>query len=433
MSSVRDILDRSPMNRFQIMAVGICIFLSALDGFDVLAISFASPGIAQEWSVNRADLGIILSIELIGMALGSVVLGRVADNIGRRPTILGCLLVMSLGMYGASLVSTINELLAIRFLTGFGIGGVMASISAMAAEYSNAKYRGRSVMLMAAGYPIGAVIAGTIASELLVAYDWRAVFVFGGILTAAAFVMVFFLMPESVEYLADKRPANALQKINQTLTKMGHQTISELPIIEQNVQPQQGFKELFSNKYALITILLTMAYFLHVMLFYYILKWIPKLVVDMNYAASSAGKVLVWANVGGGLGSVLIGIVATNFNVRKVAITLMLLSFAAISYFGMGQDSFTEISIVAAVCGFFTTSAIVVMYALFAKYYPSALRATGTGFIIGLGRAGSALGPVLAGFLFASQMSLLNVSVIMGCGALLASFALMYLGRYVDE
>ncbi len=285
---------------------------------------------------------------------------------------------------------------------------------------------------MAAGYPIGAVIAGTIASELLVAYDWRAVFVFGGILTAAAFVVVFFLMPESVEYLADKRPANALQKINQTLTKMGHQTISELPAIEQNVQPQQGFKELFSNKYAVITISLTLAYFLHVMLFYYILKWIPKLVVDMNYAASSAGKVLVWANVGGGLGSVLIGIVATNFNVRKVAITLMLLSFAAITYFGMGQDSFTEISIVAAVCGFFTTSAIVVMYALFAKYYPSTLRATGTGFIIGLGRAGSALGPVLAGFLFASQMSLLNVSVIMGCGALFASFALMYLGRYVD-
>jgi benzoate transport len=432
MSSVRDILDNSPMNGFQIMAVGISIFLSALDGFDVLAISFASPGIAQEWSVNRADLGIILSIELIGMALGSVVLGRVADNIGRRPTILGCLLVMSLGMYGASLVSTINELLAIRFITGFGIGGVMASISAMAAEYSNAKYRGRSVMLMAAGYPIGAVIAGTIASELLVAFDWRAVFVFGGILTAAAFVVVFFLMPESVEYLADKRPANALQKINQTLTKMGHQTISELPAIEQNVQPQQGFKELFSNKYAVITISLTLAYFLHVMLFYYILKWIPKLVVDMNYAASSAGKVLVWANVGGGLGSVLIGIVATNFNVRKVAITLMLLSFAAITYFGMGQDSFTEISIVAAVCGFFTTSAIVVMYALFAKYYPSTLRATGTGFIIGLGRAGSALGPVLAGFLFASQMSLLNVSVIMGCGALFASFALMYLGRYVD-
>jgi len=432
MKTVRDILDNSPMNTFQIMAVGICIFLSALDGFDVLAISFASPGIAAEWHVNRADLGIILSIELVGMALGSVVLGRVADNIGRRPTILVCLLVMTVGMYGASLVTSINELLTIRFVTGFGIGGVMASISAMAAEYSNTKYRSRSVMLMAAGYPIGAVLGGSVASALLVEFDWRAVFVFGGGLTAFAVLVVYFLLPESVDYLAAKRPKNALNRINQTLTKMGHAPITELPADEHVEQPQPGIKDLFGKKYAVITILLTLAYFLHVMLFYYILKWVPKLVVDMNYAASSAGNVLVWANVGGGIGSVLAGIVATNFNVRKLAISLMLGSFVAITLFGMGQDSLTGISFVAAICGFFTASGIVAMYAMFAMYYPAALRATGTGLIIGLGRAGSALGPVIAGVLFASHFSLLSVSMIMGGGALLASFALIYLGRFVE-
>ncbi len=420
------------MNGFQIMAVAICILLNALDGFDVLAISFASPGIATEWNVNRADLGIILAMELIGMAIGSLLLGGIADKIGRRPTILGCLVVMSVGMYGASLVSTINELLAIRFVTGLGIGGMLASINAMVAEYSNEKYRSRSVMLMAAGYPIGAVLGGSVASELLVNFDWRAVFVFGGIVSATALFIVYFLLPESVEYLADKRPPNALERINQTLTKMGHSTITELPAVEDNAQPQQGFKSLFSQKFAMITITLTLAYFLHIMSFYYILKWIPKLVVDMNYAASSAGQVLVWANVGGGLGSVLIGIIATNYNVRKVGIVLMMLSFVAITYFGMGQSDLAGLSMVAAIAGFFTTSAIVCMYAMFAKFYPATLRASGTGLIIGLGRAGSALGPVIAGFLFASQMSLLNVSMLMGGGALLASFALIYLGRHVD-
>src|SRR3546814_14478604 len=127
----RAVIAAAPMHRLQIMVVAICIALNALDGFDVLAISFAAPGIADEWGVDKATLGIVLSMELLGMAAGSVLIGNVADRIGRRPTILGCLLLMACGMFAAAHATGVTMLSAIRFLTGVGIGGMLSSTTAM--------------------------------------------------------------------------------------------------------------------------------------------------------------------------------------------------------------------------------------------------------------------------------------------------------------
>jgi MFS family permease len=172
----RETLSSSRMSTMQIVAVAITIGLNALDGFDVLSISFASPGIMKEWGINRAALGIVLSMELVGMALGSLFLGGLADKIGRRPTMLGCLVLMTVGMFLATTVTNLYELSAWRILTGLGIGGLLAAINAVAAEYSNQKRRHLCISLMAIGYPIGAVVGGTIAAELLKSQDWRAVF-----------------------------------------------------------------------------------------------------------------------------------------------------------------------------------------------------------------------------------------------------------------
>ena len=155
------------MSALQILVVAITVALNALDGFDVLSISFASPGIAQEWGIDRAALGIVLSMELIGMAIGSILLGGVADKIGRRPTILGCLVVMAGGMLAATTASGLVGLSAWRVVTGLGIGGMLAAINAVAAEFSNRRRRHLSVSLMSIGYPLGAVVGGMVAARLL--------------------------------------------------------------------------------------------------------------------------------------------------------------------------------------------------------------------------------------------------------------------------
>src|SRR5688572_21205263 len=181
----RDVIAESPMSALQIAVVAITVALNALDGFDVLSISFASPGIAAEWGIDRAALGIVLSMELVGMAIGSVLLGGIADRFGRRPTILGCLVLMAIGMFMATTVSGLYALGAWRITTGLGIGGMLAAINAVAAEFSNARRRHLSVSIMAIGYPVGAVLGGLVAAQLLQANDWRSVFYFGTAATAA--------------------------------------------------------------------------------------------------------------------------------------------------------------------------------------------------------------------------------------------------------
>ena len=206
----RKLLANAPMSVLQVIAVAITVGLNALDGFDVLSISFASPGIASEWGVARGALGVVLSMELLGMAVGSLVLGGLADRIGRRPTLLGCLAVMALGMYMASTAHSVVDLSVWRVFTGLGIGGVLAACNAVAAEFSNAKRRNLSVSIMAIGYPVGAVIGGVIAAHLLKGSDWRVVFHFGAIVTAVFIPLVYIFIPESVPWLSQKQPNGAL-------------------------------------------------------------------------------------------------------------------------------------------------------------------------------------------------------------------------------
>jgi benzoate transport len=423
----RELIDRSPMSKWQLTIITLCIMLVSLDGFDVLSISFAAPGIAQEWGIDRAALGIVLSMELIGMGVGAFFLGHLADRFGRRPTILFSLAMMSLGMYLASVASSVTELSVIRLFTGLGIGGILASVNAMAAEFSNQRSRNLSVSLMAAGYPMGVIVGGSIASLLLASFDWRSVFLFGALFTLAFLPLAWLLMPESISYLVHKRPANALQRINRALKRMGHAAIDTLPAPPAE-QAHTSVTRLFRPDLMRVTLLLSLAYFTHIMTFYYLIKWIPKLVVDMGYSPALSGSVLVWANVGGVCGAVLLGLLTRRYPVRSLVIAALIAAAAMVAVFGTGQSSLVQLSLVAGIAGFFTNAAVVGMYAIFAQTFPTEVRAGGTGFVIGAGRGGAVLGPVLAGFLFQSgQGGLLMVSMIMAVGSLIAAVALFVL------
>lgn len=424
--SAERILDDLRMTPLQIVAVAICVVLNALDGFDVLAISFSAPGIANEWGISRGELGVVLAMELVGMSFGSILLGGVADRHGRRPIILGCLILMASGMYLASIVDSVNKLLIVRFITGVGIGGMLATINAMVAEYSNARRRNFCVAIMAMGYPLGVVLGGSIASALLVNYDWRSVFILGAGMTACLIPVVWFLLPESISYLAQKRSPSALQDINKILKRMGHAAIDTLPAVD-STATKTSWRDLFSRQLARTTILLTLAYTAHIMTFYYILKWIPKIVVDMGFSAALAGGILVWANVGGAAGSMLLGWLTHYYRVRILVMIVLAGAFVMINVFGQGQASLAQLAFVAAVAGFFTNSAVVGLYALFAQSFPAHLRAGGTGFVIGIGRGGAVIGPILAGLLFQGGFGLPAVSFVMALGSLLALFMLFML------
>jgi benzoate transport len=420
------------MSRLQVAVVGLTVLLNALDGFDVLSISFASPGIMREWGINRAALGIVLSMELIGMAIGSIFLGGVADKIGRRPTVLGCLVVMAGGMYAATTATDVYTLSAWRIITGLGIGGMLAAINAVAAEFANARRRHLSVSLMAIGYPLGAVFGGMVARELLKENDWRAVFYFGSAVTAVMIPIVYFLVPESVHWLARKQPAGALERINATLSKMGHAAVAALPVMSADVK-RQSVSDIFAGTLRQTTILVTLAYFLHITTFYYILKWIPEIVVRFGFDPSTAAGVLVWTNVGGATGGALFGLLTLRYNVKALTIAMLVLSTIAVTIFGTSSADLQQLSIVSAIAGFCANAGIVGLYAILAQAFPTHVRASGTGFAVGVGRGGSVIAPIIAGFLFEGGLALPLVSLALGLGSMLGALALFFLKLEPDR
>jgi len=230
MEDPRAIIARETMHYRQVIAIGIATALNALDGFDVLSISFASPGIAKDWGIDRAALGLVLSMELFGMGVGAFLLGAMADRIGRRPTILACLVVMALGMFAASTAHNVPELSAFRLFTGFGIGGMLAATNAIVAECSNARRRNLTVAIMAGGYPMGAIVGGSVASLLLARTGhWQSVFEFGAVATICFVPLVLWMVPETIAFLLHKRPADALARINRTMVRQGRSPLNALP------------------------------------------------------------------------------------------------------------------------------------------------------------------------------------------------------------
>nr|WP_315588737.1 MFS transporter [Sphingomonas psychrotolerans] len=422
-SDPRTVIQREPMSRFQWGIVATMVGLNALDGFDVLSISFASPGIAAEWGIDRAALGVVLSMELVGMAVGSLLLGGIADRIGRRATILLCLVMMTTGMVGAASADSVAILSGWRVLTGLGIGGMLAATNAAVAEAANDRRRALAVVLMAAGYPVGTIVGGLVSAVLLAHFDWRAVFLFGASASILFVPIVFWCAPESIAFLVHRRPSGALDRTNRILARMGHAPVESLPA-EDPAPARVPIVALFAPTLRPATILLTLAYLAHIMTFYFILKWIPKIVTDMGFAPSSAAGVLVWASIGGATGSLLLGLLTAKLPLLRLTIGAMLASTALVIVFGAGQTSLAGLSAVAALAGFATNAGVVGLYALIAQSFPTGVRATATGVVIGVGRGGSALAPALAGLLFAMGYSLQVVAVLMGLGSIIAALAL---------
>lgn len=426
MNDPREMVDKGPMSPLQIAVVAITVLMNAIDGFDVLSISFAAPGIAKEWNVPLGDLGIVMSMELIGMMLGSFFLGSLADRIGRRPTLLGCLTVMTTGMALAPTATSLVQLSLWRIVVGLGIGGILACINAVVAEFTNVKRRGLCISIMVIGYPLGGTLGGMFCSYLLQHYEWRSVFYFGTVITGLLIPAVYCLVPESVYWLTKKQPAGALTKVNQALSRMNFAQIAQLPP-PADEPGHKGASTIFSRTILAPTLILTVAYFLHITTFYFILKWSPKIVADMGFAPHLAGGVLVWASLGGALGGIVFGWLTLKIELKKLTLVIMVLTCLFVAIFGRTSADLVEIKLLAACAGFFGNAGISGLYSLLAVAFPTQIRATGTGFVIGVGRAGAVLSPIAAGFLLQFQTGLPTVAMIMGTGSLLAAIVLFFL------
>tara|TARA_R110002096_G_scaffold183080_8_gene360932 strand:+ start:5998 stop:7350 length:1353 start_codon:yes stop_codon:yes gene_type:complete len=422
-------LKADPMTIGQWIIVAICIGTLALDGYDVLSIAFAAPGITEEWGLSKSVLGIVLSIELAGMAVGSIFLGSLADSHGRRLTMLAGLTIVTLGMFIAGLAPNIYVLGLARLFTGLGIGCILATATATCSDFCNDKNRVLSVTLVAGGFPLGIYLGAVFLAPLLKQYDWRVTFYLGAFLSFLFIPLVYFYVPETISFLNRKRPAGALEKMQKTMRRLGHTPPEALPSMVDQETEVVGVKSLFNPNLRYITLLLGFAYFGNVMTYYYFVKWLPTVVTDIGYTASQATEVLGVISLAGVFGSIGISVASRFFPIRTLMLTSLISTALGVALFPYFTDDLVNMQLIGSFAGFFVMAAISGFFGLFASSFPSSVLGSGSGLVLGVGRGGAVFGPMIPGFLFAAGIAFENIAMIMASGSFLAGMAVIFLHK----
>ena len=416
-----------PMSVRQWYVVAICIGIMALDGYDVLSIAFAAPGITAEWGISKATLGVVLSLELMGMALGSILMGALADSRGRRPTLLLGLAILTVGMLIAGVAPNVYVLGAARVFTGIGIGGLLAAATATSSDFCNDKNRALAVVLVAGGFAFGVYLGATFLAPLLNQFDWRVTFYLGAFLSLIFVPLVYFFVPETITFIERKRPDDALERIQQIMQRLGKPAPESLPSEATRVAEPVGVASLFKSGLAPITGILLFAYLGTVGTYYYFVKWIPTIVSDLGYSTSEATTVLGVISLGGVVGSIGLSIITRFLPIRPLMALCLILAAIGVSMFPYFTETLQSMKLVGFVTGLFIFAAISGFFGLFAVSFPSSLLGSGSGLVLGFGRGGAVLGPMIPGFLFASGMMFGNIAMIMASGAFLAGVAVLFL------
>jgi len=401
---IRGQIETGSMTAFQLVAVGICWTINMLDGFDVLAVAFAAPEISREWGLKPTELGIVFSAGLFGMMAGALLLAPIGDYLGRRLTILGGLVTITIGMLVTAYVEDVPQMVLIRVITGLGIGTILASLTTMAAEYSSNKRRNLAISFMHAGYPIGAIIGGLISVYLINAFGWRSVFIFGGAASAIMIPLVFLFLPESVNYLLDKQPRNALRDVNAIAGRLKLPLLETLPGKPAQEKPQSiSVAALFSKEYLAPTLALWLAFFLSMVALYFLLSWTPKVVVNAGLSADQGRFAGVLMNVGGAIAMTLLGWLSAKFGLKRLIQIYFVVSAVMIMIFATASLSTALLMVFAFLMGI-EMAGLVGLYSVAARLYPTQMRNTGVGWAIGIGRWGAVFGPAAAGWMIAAEM-----------------------------
>ena len=380
----------------------ILTLINMQDGYDLLAISFAANAISSDWGIQRSELGWVFSAALFGMLFGATFLSPYADRYGRKIiTIIG-LLLSGIGMIIAAISPDITWLLIGRLITGIGVGAIITSLNTLAAEYAGPKLRSTMISIFQLGFPIGAILAGYVCLWLLDVESWRHVFAFGAGLSFV-FVPIVFFLPESPEYL--KQAADAKRAKSGKLST------------------------LFSKTYRSRTLLISVSFFLQLMVLYFLLSWVPKLIEDMGHAAADGNRAGRLINLVGMLGIFVIGFIALRVDVTKVTaffyigLAIMLALIASLS------PSLFVITSLIAITGFFTHGAMIGLYSTVPSLYPVELRAAGSGWAIGISRLGAVFGPLIGGYLLGFGVSEQQLFYAFIPAALLAAICVFILYR----
>lgn len=408
--NLSELIAETSMTGFQVFVVIMCFILNMNDGIDVMVVSYTGSEILAEWGLTNTLQGYIYSVGLIGMTLGCIFVAPIADRIGRRKLFIYAVGVEALAMILSYFVTDYYQLLILRFFAGLGIGGLLPTMAAIAAEFSNNHRRDLSVGFVQAGYPIGAILMGFFTAWAVPYFGWRFAFLAAGIISAAMLIMVILFMPESIEFLWKRKPQKALEKVNRILKKMGQEEIDELPEFPQT--QQANVKTLFNKEYKASTIRLWIAIFFGFMTLYTLISWVPSIATQQGMPFEMATYVGTMLNVGAFIGSTGIGWLAARFRLKRLIFTFFITAFAIMVLYGNLPLSNALIFIITFLIGIFVQGGFNGFWPATTRVYDAEVRTTGIGWATGAGRLGAIAGPALFGILTDMNVSIANRFII---------------------
>ncbi|WP_175690547.1 MFS transporter [Burkholderia anthina] len=425
---VTDVIDRGSMSGTAWRVLILCLMAMLADGFDIQVITYVAPILTRALGVDRALLGPVFSSGLIGTTLGAFVFGSLGDRLGRKQVLCACLLLFAICSLGTATASGIESLMAWRFVSGLGLGGLTPLTVAYVAEYCPGRFKVPAAMITTSGYAIGAAGGGLLAAYMIPLLGWRSVFVLGGIVPILILVAIVVLLPQSIFDLARRGRADlvalALKRIAPAVP-----VDADAPV--RLAEKVSGFPvgRLFKEGRTSRTLVLWVMFFANILSLYFMVSWLPTIAHTSGIALADAVRAAAVMQVGSVLGTFSLAVLVRKFDTFGMvgagfgagALTLVLLAFAGSSVAG-----FTTIAFLA---GFFVIGTQTGANAVSAFAYPPSLRATGVGWALGIGRTGAILGPTIGGVLMALGWPTRDLLLVAAGPALLASICAFALSR----
>lgn len=418
-------IDAAPFGPLQFRIALLCAIVAGLDGLDTQAIAYVAPAIGEDWGIDKAAFGPVFGMGLFGLTLGALLIAPLADRIGRKSVILISTALFGLCAALTALATNIESLLAYRFVTGIGLGAAMPNLIALTNEYAPRRLKATLVTVMFCGFPLGSTLGGLVSAPLISTYGWQSVFVLGGALPLLILPLLYALLPESVHYLA-RRPGTE-GRIAAILARIAP-GVTYSPAAPSTGKGRIALLDLFAAGRARATLLLWVAFFMNLLVMYFLVNWLPSLLRGAGLPLGLAILSTAVLNLGGVAGAIMLGRMIDRGNATRILSTAYAGSAVFIAVIACSGTNVAMLLAGTALAGVTVVGAQIGLNAVAAGMYPTAMRSTGVGWALGIGRVGSVLGPVAGGLLLGIGWSTQSLILAAAPPALIAALAVFLIG-----
>jgi AAHS family 4-hydroxybenzoate transporter-like MFS transporter len=433
-ADVSAIIDGGRLSRFQIVVLIMCFLVVLLDGFDTAVIGYIAPALRKEWALDASQLSPAFGAGLFGLMCGSFLLGPVADMFGRKKVLLLSVLVFGLVTLASAQSQSIGMLVVLRFITGIGLGGAMPTCITLSSEYSPARHRMLLVTLSFSGFTTGLALGGELASHVIPAFGWRGLLLLGGAMPLLLLPLLYWLLPESVRFMATHSRHKA--ELARVLGKMtGTSDWNDVTFLDPEPagSGRSPVTQLFVQGRAPQTVLLWIAFFCSLFVFYLLTSWLPSILKDSGYSIAIAARIGAMVPLGGTFGAIVIALLMDRLNCYRVLSATYFGAAVALAVVGLVLADAVWLGCVVFLVGFCVAGAQNGLNLLSATIYPTSARATGVSWALANGRIGSIIGS-MAGAPLMTQLGQNQVLFsAIAVPALAGSLALLLLGRLMAQ